>query len=84
MTDMMMTMITMMTMTIRMKTMILNNDFDAKFKGLDEFSRGVYTVNGYVATLVNVDGVLHTCSDDGEPDSPVTHAFQPKNPKELV
>lgn len=67
--------------------MILNNGFNAKFKGLDEFSRGVYTVkldNGYVATLVNVDGILHTCSDDGEPDSPVINAFQPKNPKELV
>ena len=82
MTDMMTTMTTM-----RMMTMTLNNDFNAKFKGLDEFSRGVYTVklaNGSVVTLVNVDGILHTCSDDGEPDSPVINAFQPKNPKELV
>lgn len=58
----------------------LNNDLIAKFSFEDEWGRNVYEINcnNKSVEIVDVDGVLHSMTRDGEPNCPLKVEFQPR------
>ena len=58
----------------------LNNGLIAKFAFEDDWGRNVYEIkqNNKIVEIVDVDGVLHSMTKDGEPSFPLKVEFQPK------
>ncbi|KIM08352.1 MAG: hypothetical protein KU29_04520 [Sulfurovum sp. FS06-10] len=58
----------------------LNNGLIAKFAFEDDWGRNVYEINqnNKLVEIVDVDGVLHSMTKDGEPSFPLKVEFQPK------
>ena len=55
---------------------------DVKYVGADDWGRGLYKADG--KTYVDVDGVLHTRSDQGEPLSPAKDLKPTKDYKKTM
>ncbi len=58
----------------------LKNGLIAKFAFEDDWGRNVYEINqnNKLVEIVDVDGVLHSMTKDGEPSFPLKVEFQPK------
>lgn len=58
----------------------LNNGLVARFSYEDDWNRNVYEIDWKDKTIdvVDVDGVLHSMTKDGEPSYPLKVEFQPK------
>ncbi len=57
----------------------LKNGLIAKFAFEDDWGRNVYEIkqNNKIVEIVDVDGVLHSMTKDGEPSFPLKGEFQP-------
>ena len=57
----------------------LNNGSVARFSYEDDWNRNVYEIDWKDKTIdvVDVDGVLHSMTQDGEPNSTLKVEFQP-------
>lgn len=57
----------------------LNNGSVARFSYEDDWNRNVYEIDWKDKTIdvVDVDGVLHSMTQDGEPNCPLKVEFQP-------
>ncbi len=58
----------------------LKGGLTAKFVFEDDWGRNVYKINwqNKPVEIVDVDGVLHSMTKDGEPSYPLKVEFQPK------
>ena len=58
----------------------LKGGLTAKFVFEDDWGRNVYEIkqNNKIVEIVDVDGVLHSMTKDGEPSFPLKVEFQPK------
>lgn len=58
----------------------LKGGLTAKFVFEDEWGRNVYEINwnNKPVEIVDVDGVLHSMTRDGEPNCPLKVEFQPR------
>ena len=58
----------------------LNNDSIAKFSYEDDWGRNVYEIdrNNKTVEIVDVDGILYSMTQDGEPNCPLKVEFQPR------
>lgn len=57
----------------------LKNGLIAKFAFEDDWGRNVYEIkqNNKIVEIVDVDGVLHSMTQDGEPNCPLKVELQP-------
>ena len=57
----------------------LNNGLVARFRYEDDWNRNVYEIDWKDKTIdvVDVDGVLHSMTQDGEPNCPLKVELQP-------
>ena len=57
----------------------LNNGLVARFSYEDDWNRNVYEIDWKDKTIdvVDVDGVLHSMTQDGEPNCPLKNELQP-------
>lgn len=58
----------------------LNGGLIAKFSYEDDWGRNVYEIdrNNKTVEIVDVDGVLYSMTQDGEPNCPLKVEFQPR------
>lgn len=59
--------------------LLLNGGLIARFSFEDDWGRNVYEINcnNKPVEIVDVDGVLHSMTRDGEPNCPLKVEFQP-------